>query len=316
MAPVSWVVPRVSLRRLAAVSLAVLLAAAIAERAVTGDREERRVRASRVMAAGLAAIREARLAQGVPFSPDDPGKTGIVGEEMSPLVTTLGSLPAKRHSADPAFAALAVDLLVRAGVREGDVIAVGFSGSLPGLNLAVLSAASALGLDPIIISSVGASQWGATDPAFTWLDMERALGKRAVVPFRSAAVAVGGGSQDSFLLEEGEALAREAIRRSGLPQVAGATQPEIVARRMEIYLARAGRRPIAAFVNVGGASANIGLCDESRIPPGVVTRLPRCMGDQQGVLHRFAAGEIPVIHLLQVNRLGRRYGMAGKVRSG
>ena len=309
----SWIVPRVPLTRLAVVSLAVLLAAVIAERAVMGDREERRGRASRVMAEGLAAIREARLAQGVPFSPDDLGKTGIVGEEMSPLVTTLGSLPAKRLSADPVFAAIVVDLLERAGVQEGDVIAVGLSGSLPGLNLAVLAAASAIGLDPIIISSVGASQWGATDPAFTWLDMERALWERAVVPFRAAAVAVGGGARGSFLLEDGEGLARAAIRRSGLPEVSGATHEEIVARRMEVYLTGAGPRAIKAFVNVGGASASVRLCDQSRIPPGVVARLPRCTEGSQGVMHRFAAGGVPVIHLLQVNRLARRYGIAGKV---
>jgi poly-gamma-glutamate system protein len=289
-------------------SVAVLLAAVVVEHTAERARAPLRRQASRLMAQGVAAIQDARLARGLPFSSDDPGKTGIVGEEMSPLVTTLGSLSAKRQSADPVFAAVVVDLLEQAGVREGDVIAAGFSGSLPGLNLAVLAAAGAMKLDPIIISSVGASQWGATDPAFTWLDMERALGERKVFPFRSAAAAAGGG----FLLEEGAALAGAAIQRSGLQEISGETHADVVLRRMALYLERAKGRPIRAFVNVGGASANVGRCDQGRLPPGLVRRLPACAAEKQGILHRFLMQGVPVIHLLHVQSLGRRYGIAGK----
>ena len=48
---------------------------------------------------------------------------------------------------------------------------------MPGANIAVLSAAQAMKVIPVIISSVGASQWGANQLDFTWLDMESALAK-------------------------------------------------------------------------------------------------------------------------------------------
>ena len=314
----SWVRPRVPLRRLAAASLAVLLAAVLGEWVVGREQALLREQAAEVMRQALGAVRQARITQGLPFSPDDPAKTGIVGEEMSPLVTTLGSLRAKQLSADPAFGGIVVDLLRRAGVRKGDVIAVGLSGSLPGLNIAVLAAASALDVEPIMVSSVGASQWGATDPRFTWLDMERAIREGGVMPFRSAAAAVGGGEGGAFLLEEGKGLAEAAVRRSGLPPVFGAAQVDVVERRMRVYLEQIGDRPIRAFVNVGGASANVGRCDQSRIPPGLVRKLPPCGEEGQGVIHRFFSRGVPVIHLLQVQRLARQAGvtLAGERAAG
>jgi poly-gamma-glutamate system protein len=261
------------------------------------------------MATAIERIREERIRRGIEFSPDDVEWTGLVGEEMSPLVTTLGSLSAKRTATHPAFAALVVDLFRRAGVREGDVVAVGFSGSLPGLNLAVLSAASALRLQPLIISSVGTSQWGATDPAFTWLDIERALTESGVLPYRSIAAAKGGGVRESFLLDAGQQFAEEAIRRNRLPELHTTSLPEAVRLHLSVYHEASGGRDSAVFVNVGGSSVNVGRCDSSRIPPGLVSRLPACEERLQGLVHYFVRLRVPVIHLLQVKRLARRYGI-------
>jgi len=307
---VKYVEPKVRLSRLMALAVGVLLAVALAERAVRGGEDVVRVQAARTMEQAIAQVKAARIERGLAFAPDDVAQTGIIGEELTPLVTTLGSLPAKRMSTDPGFAVLVVDLLRAVGVRGGDVIAVGFSGSLPGLNIAVLSAAHALGLDPIIISSVGSSQWGATDPLFTWLDMERALYDGGVVRFRTVAAARSGGARSNFLLDEGNEVAGEAIRRNGLPELAGQTFSEILQKRMALYLDRAAGRPVKAFVNVGGASANVGRCDQSRIATGIIRRLPPCAEQDQGLIHRFVRMDVPAIHLLQVQRLARRYGVS------
>jgi poly-gamma-glutamate system protein len=287
----------------------VLLAVIVAERAVRGGHDALRARAAYRMEQALADLRTARIERGLPFSPDDVTKTGIIGDELTPLVTTLGSLPAKRMSTDPGFAALVVDLLRAVDVRERDVIAVGFSGSLPGLNIAVLSAAAALNLEAVVISSVGASQWGATNPQFTWLDMESALFERGVLRFQSAAAARSGGAKSNFLLEEGKDLAGAAIRRNGLSELTGETFVDVVHKRMAIYLERARSRPIKAFVNVGGALANVGRCNQSQIRAGIVRRLPPCDEKDQGLIHKFLRMRVPVIHLLQVQRLARTYGM-------
>lgn len=304
-----WLAPKLQLSRL------VLAAAAAAGLAWGVDawqaqaRDAARLRAAETMATAIERIREERTRRGIGFSPDDVGRTGLVGEEMSPLVTTLGSLSAKRTATDTAFAALAVDLLSRAGLREGDVAAVGLSGSLPGLNVAVLSAASALRLQPLIISSVGTSQWGATDVSFTWLDIERALHEAQVLPFRSVAASKGGGTAENFLLEEGRQYAEEAIRRNGVRTLQAASLPDAVRLHLAVYREAAGERPIKAFVNVGGSSVNVGRCDSSRIPPGLILRLPACEERLQGLVHHFARLGLPVIHLLHVKQLARRYGL-------
>lgn len=310
-----WIYPKV---RLPCLALAATAAVGLAWSVDAWQRQTRdaaRDRAVQTMANAIERIREERIRLGIAFSPDDVERTGLVGEEMSPLVTTLGSLSAKRAATNPAFAALAVDLLRRAGVREGDVVAIGFSGSLPGLNLAVLSAASALRLQPLVIGSVGTSQWGATNPAFTWLDIERALAESGLLPYRSIAAAKGGGVRENFLLDEGQQLAEEAIRRNGLRELRASSLPEAVRLHLSAYREASGGRALAAFVSVGGASVNVGGCDSSRIPPGLVTRLPDCEKRLQGLVHQFARLGVPVIHLLQVQRLARRYSLSASAHA-
>jgi poly-gamma-glutamate system protein len=111
---------------------------------------------------------------------------------MTSVTSNTGSLPAKQTSINPNFAAVVVQLLKRAGLEEGDVVAIGFSGSFPALNVAVMAAVSVLGLKPIIISSNAASQWGANDPDFLWIDWERTLAAKHIFNFRSVAASIGG----------------------------------------------------------------------------------------------------------------------------
>ncbi|MCK7480237.1 MAG: poly-gamma-glutamate system protein [Candidatus Moduliflexus flocculans] len=94
----------------------------------------------------------------------DPNRTGLIGLEYAETTTTLGDLEAKRTSASPDMAALAVLLLREAGLEPGDAIAVGASGSFPGLALAVLSAARALDLDVALVASLGALLLGRQRP--------------------------------------------------------------------------------------------------------------------------------------------------------
>jgi len=77
-------------------------------------------------------------------NPFDPMKTGLIGLESSPLTTTLGQLEAKRTTTNPAMAALLVRLLHQAGVKKGQVVAAGASGSFPALAVAAYCAARAM----------------------------------------------------------------------------------------------------------------------------------------------------------------------------
>ncbi|HSA94438.1 MAG TPA: poly-gamma-glutamate system protein, partial [Acidobacteriota bacterium] len=161
----------------AAAVLSVAYAAFLALRPARGPilRDEM-LQASTLMAAAEAAVRDCRVKAGVAIDPEaDPNGTGLVGLETSPITTSLGNLGAKRTTTNPNFAGLVAALLAEAGVRSGDTIAVGASGSFPALIIATLSAARVMNLRVLLVTSLGASEWGANDPAFGWLDMDDCL---------------------------------------------------------------------------------------------------------------------------------------------
>ena len=95
----------------------------------------------------------------------------MIGQDITQITTDRGYIDSKLTSMNPNFAAVIVEMLKEADVKNNDVVAISFTGSLPGLNIAVMAAIQTLKLKPIIITSVGASNSGANDPYFTWLDM-------------------------------------------------------------------------------------------------------------------------------------------------
>jgi poly-gamma-glutamate system protein len=274
---------------------------------------ENMIAASRIMSGAMEALKGCREAEGVAIDhAADINLTGIIGVKSSPLTTTLGNLPAKRTSTNPNTAGLLFFLLRKAGVSPGDTIAVGASGSFPGLLLAVLSASKAMALRPLIQVSLGASQWGANHPDFHLLHMLRCLQRNGIFSFQPIAVSVGG-DQDTGedMPEEGRALLRKDIERSGFPYLSGGSLRANVESRMRLYFKDASGAPIKAFVNIGGSWANLGT-DSSilLLKPGLgkMARFPP--EEKQGVIYAMAELDIPVIHLLYVRGLVQRYGLA------
>ncbi len=266
--------------------------------------------AAALMAAGTEAIAAARPAHGGGFSPGDVNRTGLIGLAESPITSSVGVLTAKRTATNPNWAAVIAGLLSDAGVRPGDTVAAGFSGSFPGLNLATVAAAQAMRLRLLVISAVAASNWGANDPAFTWLDMESVLAP-AGLRVHSLGASIGGVADAGIDLPPGgPRLLLAAIRRNGVPLIEGGSLAARVDRRMSLYAQAAAGRRIAAFVNAGGAQANLGGCDESfLVTSGLLRALPPCPQARQGVAHRFLATGVPVISLLNVRDLAVRYGL-------
>ena len=101
----------------------------------------------------------------------DGSCTGLIGLSMSEITTDSGNLYSKRSSVNPNMAAIFVAWLSELNLKKGDVIALQETGSYPALDIAMLSAIKILELKPLIIFSVGASQFGANRPNFTWLDI-------------------------------------------------------------------------------------------------------------------------------------------------
>jgi len=247
----------------------------------------------------------------------DPNGTCLIGPEHTQLFTSLGRLEAKRTSTNPALAVLLVHLLEEAGVGQGESVAVGASGSFPALLVATLVAIEALEAHPVAILSLGASSYGATRPDFHLLDLHRLLWEAEIVNIPPAAVSLGGSGDVG---EEFEELFRERLIREmeagDTPFLELQNLEANVNRRMEIYLGAAatGGGRIAAFVNIGGAEANLGT--DARVlsvPPGLSLDLAAELSPpphpRRGVLFEMAARGVPVVHLLNLRGLALRYGL-------
>ncbi len=243
-----------------------------------------------------------------------PDTVAFVGAEVSPLMTTLGSLEAKRLASHPAWAARLVRELAGAGVGRGSVVAANLSGSFPGLNVALGCAADALGARVVAVSSVTASTWGATDPGFTWPEIEARLVAAGVMTTVSAAVTIGGEGDRGLDLEldartMAEGIAADAARRLRAEVLRPASDADAVRLRLDV-LDRQTRGAAVVFVNTGGAAAALGD-DEAvlRLRSGWLDpSAARAL--RGGLLARFAGRGVPVLHLLNVRELAARWGLA------
>ena len=235
----------------------------------------------------------------------------LLGEEYTPITTTLGSPAAKQLAAHPDFAAVAVEMLDRAGVRQGDTVAVNMSGSFPALNIAVLAAVHSLGAVPVITSSVGASTWGANRPDFTWPDMEAQLVRAGIWSYRSAGVSLGGGADNGGgLLPEGISLARQAAQRSGSLFLDSQSVDDAIAKRLALYKAANHGALPAALINVGGNHVIFGAPGHAAfLRQGLTVGYRPSLAKNHGLAAAFVNAQRPVLHFLDIERLAAAYGI-------
>jgi len=267
---------------------------------------DQKIAAAKKMRSALEVLRDYRAAEGVfPEELGDPLVSVMIGDKYSQITTEEGLLSSKLTTLNPNFAGAVVEMIKESGAASGDKIAVAVSGSFPGLNLAVLSACQVLDLEPVVISSLGASSWGANNEDFTWLDMEKVLRDEGVFPYKSVAASIGGGGDIGIgLSQNGRALLREAIERNDVPLIEERELPNSIARRMEIY---GNPKEYAAFINVGGGVASLGHpMNGDLIEPGFSFRLKPINYPGIGVINLFG-GETPVIHLLKIEKLSAEY---------
>jgi len=278
-----------------------------------GGNIERKVAASESMELAIKALRENYLSRGFQFDDTvDPNHTALVGVEYSDMVTTLGSADAKRSTTNPNVAGLVVQLLIEAGVKQGDTIAVGCSGSFPALAVATLAATKTLGVHPVIVLSLGSSSFGADRVDWTLLDILGLLKSKHLVDVSFAGVSLGGAADvgNDFEPETRKMLA-EKMNLSGIPII---NEPDLVrnvARRMGIYFGATGARGIAAFVNIGGSQADLGIDPIIlKLEPGVNRQITLPEKEERyGVVFAMAKRHIPVVYLLHIKGLMLKYGL-------
>jgi poly-gamma-glutamate system protein len=305
----------VPISRLIWVSLASLLLLFLVERSLarmTSPYLTEMLRAARAMQTASQAIHDEKARRGLlqPASVD-VNLTGFIGPEWSETTTTLGTLSAKRTASNPDVAALLVRLITRHRAATGNAALIIVSGSFVGGNIAAIAAAEALGLNPIVVSSLGASMFGATDPGFTWLDIEAVLRREGVITSSSLFAVLGGvDGIAKDLGEEGRMALLDAAARNGVPLIEGPSLDVLLDRAEANAVAAVGSPgEVAIVINVGGSELAIGDCAEGdRIAAGLESDMGRCEG-VPGLMQRLARAGRPVISLLNLRRLALDTGL-------
>jgi poly-gamma-glutamate system protein len=272
-------------------------------------------RAQVLWAASAGAIADAKVAAGLIPDTAAARHDALLGDEVTPLVTTLGSIEAKRLTLSPRWAGVIAGQLLAKGIRRGDLVAASFSGSFPALNLAVISACEAIGAPLIAVSSVTASTWGANQAGFTWPEMEARLAAADLLQPVSVAVSAGGAGDRALDLDAdgrrlAEGIAQRSATRLGAALISPASMPDAIAERIAVLDRHRNGRPIAAFVNVGGTEASLGASTAIlKVASGWIPPIAFDDSPGRGLVARMAERGVPVLHLLNVRDLAARWGL-------
>ncbi|NEO18610.1 MULTISPECIES: poly-gamma-glutamate system protein [unclassified Moorena] len=280
---------------------------------------ETEIKAAQIMQAGMETIKEYRQKEVGEqyydqYDADKLNKfieSGMIGVLSSPITTMVVAPTAKVATINPNWAALMVDLYIKAGVKNGDTIAASFSGSYPALNLAVMAAAEAMDIKVIAISSVGSSSWGSNLPNLAWLDMERILNEKQIISNRSVA-ASRGGLEDLGLGLEAQAvqMMEEIIKRNKMYYIYEIDRRQNIDHRMSIYSQYSDSDTIKLYVNVGGGKISVGDDTKERIFQAGLNKNMRIKpGTSDSLMKRFAESGMPVIQMRHMTELCKRLNM-------
>lgn len=142
-----------------------------------------------------------------------------------------------------------------AGLEAGDTVAVGTSGSFPGLLTATLCAATEMDLDVKVSASFGASMYGATRLELNICRIMRLLKEGGIVEYQLLAVSPGGNNDygESALFPDSRETIAQLAAQEGVEYIDYNDIEKSIARRLELF-----GEDVDCFVNVGGASVNSG----------------------------------------------------------
>ena len=277
---------------------------------------ENKVMAAELMEKSMIVLKNSRMEHGIFIDiENDPNETGLVGGPFSLITTDEGDLDAKLTTLDPNFSAAIVDLMYQINLQSGDTVAILMTGSMPGANIAVLTACKALGVYPITITSIGASQWGANQIDFTWLDMELILFENKLIQARSIAASIGGRNDMGRLLSPaGRKIIVDNIASHNLPLIKKNQLAKNIEERIETFKSIQPLKNYKAIINVGGGVASLGTSFNLKLlPPGVVNRSDITdigrPGGIEGVFAKFIKENIAGLHILNIKALTEQFNM-------
>ncbi len=291
-----------------------------------------KIEAAEMANKAFKAIYKYRLNKG--YSIDrkyDKSGTGLVGKKNTIITSDKGVLRSKQIAANPNLAALVVDWLLDLKLQEGDTVAIGMTGSFPGVDISTLAAVNALKLKPLLIVSASASQWGANIPGLSILDMLAVLKTQKILTYPVLAASVGGGKDLGTSLDpKGAATLRETIQKYQIPLIGEPKVSLSIDKRLNLYKQAAKGEKIKAYINIGGGVASIGkhfsqtnLSNEQKVEilkhslkTGPNTELPVQLAHTNSVSVRYLKQGIPVINAKDISVVAARYSLKPWLENG
>jgi len=188
-------------------------------------------------------------------------------------------------------------------------VAVSYTGSYPGANLALLSALEALRIQASIISSCGSSEYGSTHPDLTWIDMENHLYSSGIISNKSGLASIGGGFDLGTQLQaRGKKVCESAIYNHKIELLNIGDPFENINRRMKYY--QNETEDVSLFINVGGGIYTTGDSLQRRdTPAGIIYPGDINTNPNGTVIERFLDDDVPVININHIQFLTEWYGL-------
>ncbi|MED5474435.1 MAG: poly-gamma-glutamate system protein [Candidatus Neomarinimicrobiota bacterium] len=278
---------------------------------------DEKLNSAKTMQSALSVLKEHVRNQEMPiFRSIDPNMTGLIFKEESLIRSSNGNLEDKQSTLKPNFAAFILDKLLSAGIKRGDTIAVCLTGSNPGANIALYSAAKSLDITPVIITSVSSSTWGATDPNFTWLDMESILIKNNIFNYKTTHASLGGKGDclkrtTNFGGTESRNLIKKAIKRNDIDLIPYYLEKDSsnllrsIDYRLNLFEDYLPIENYSAYVNIGGGVSSVGIGGVAKIK-NKVNYSPQQILEKElnhSVMKFFAEENIPVVNVMSINKI-------------
>ena len=252
---------------IAAVNLLLVYISYISFEFKPSDNYEIKMKAAKIMKEALEVTREYSKSIIVNSADSsllyDRFNSGLIGVDstLSSITTKEGSLYSKVATTNPNFSGLFIQLfseidpsLINPDVV--DTIAVSYTGSFPGANIALLSACKAANIYPVIISSIGSSSWGANQIEMTWADIENYLSDN-IFKYKSSAFSLGGDQDRADELPDNiKQLLKTKISDNNYSFIESSLLSEAIDKRMDIYHNKS--KNYKAYVSIGGSAASLG----------------------------------------------------------
>ncbi len=231
----------------------------------------------------------------------------LLGDDFTMTTTTLGSLNAKEISTNPEFAALMVRLIKESKIKEYEKVGLIISGSFPSLAISTLAALQTLDHEVILMSSLGASSYGANQEGASWLDMENWLIDYGDLKYKSIIVSKGAENDIGLgLTDEGNELLQRVAELNGVELY----EPESLLQSIQSRTSLLNTKGISLLINIGGNQAAMGGCAHAiSIPNGLHQNIQLCDDEDRGVIQEINSLGVPIINLLNIKDLANTYHM-------